>query len=84
MLTWKKIKDFIKNGVPAPENKVIQTEEEWRKLLSDDVFFITTSSVFGSYSGVGKASTTTCLEQQCDDKCVLMRCVDASSSAPRV
>ena len=44
MLTWKNIEDFVKNGVPAPENKVIKTEEEWRKLLSDDVFFITRQS----------------------------------------
>ena len=44
MLTWKKIEDFVKNGVPAPENKVIKTEEEWKKLLSDDVFFITRQS----------------------------------------
>jgi peptide-methionine (R)-S-oxide reductase len=44
MLTWKKIENFVKNGVPAPENKVIKTEEEWRKLLSDDVFFITRQS----------------------------------------
>ena len=44
MLTWKKIEDFVKNGVPAPENKVIKTEKEWRKLLSDDVFFITRQS----------------------------------------
>ena len=44
MLTWKKIEDFVKNGVPPPENKVIKTEEEWRKLLSDDVFFITRQS----------------------------------------
>lgn len=52
MLTWKKIEDYVKNGVPAPENKVIKTEEEWRKLLSDDVFFITrqsgTESAFSS------------------------------------
>ena len=44
MLTWKKIEDFVKNGVPAPENKVIKTEEEWKKLLSDDVFYITRQS----------------------------------------
>ena len=44
MLTWKNIEDFVKNGVPAPENKVIKTEEEWKKLLSDDVFFITRQS----------------------------------------
>ena len=44
MLTWKNIEDFLKNGVPAPENKVIKTEEEWKKLLSDDVFFITRQS----------------------------------------
>ena len=44
MLTWKKIENFVKNGVPAPENKVIKTEEEWRKLLSDDVFLITRQS----------------------------------------
>ena len=44
MLTWKNIEDFVKKGVPAPENKVIKTEEEWRKLLSDDVFFITRQS----------------------------------------
>ena len=37
MITWKNIEDFVKNGVPAPENKVIKTEEEWKKLLSDDV-----------------------------------------------
>lgn len=44
MLTWKKIEDFVKYGVRAPENKVIKTEKEWRKLLSDDVFFITRQS----------------------------------------
>ena len=44
MLTWKNIEDFLKNGVSAPENKVIKTEEEWKKLLSDDVFFITRQS----------------------------------------
>jgi peptide-methionine (R)-S-oxide reductase len=44
MLTWKNIEDFVKNGVSAPENKVIKTEEEWKKLLSDDVFFITRQS----------------------------------------
>ena len=38
MLTWKNIEDFVKNGVSAPENKVIKTEEEWKKLLSDDIF----------------------------------------------
>ena len=44
MLTWKNIEDFVKNGISAPENKVIKTEEEWKKLLSDDVFFITRQS----------------------------------------
>jgi len=44
MLTWKNIEDFVKNGVSAPENKVIKTEEEWKQLLSDDVFFITRQS----------------------------------------
>ena len=44
MLTWKNIEDFVKKGVPAPENKVIKTEEEWKKLLNDDVFFITRQS----------------------------------------
>ena len=44
MLTWKDIEDFVKNGVTAPENKVIKTEEEWKKLLSDDVFYITRQS----------------------------------------
>ena len=44
MLTWKNIEDFVKNGVSAPENKVIKTEEEWKKLLSDDIFFITRQS----------------------------------------
>ena len=44
MLTWKNIEHFVKNGVPAPENKVIKTEEEWKQLLSDDVFFITRQS----------------------------------------
>ena len=40
MLTWKDIENFVKNGVSAPENKVIKTEEEWKKLLSDDVFSV--------------------------------------------
>jgi methionine-R-sulfoxide reductase len=44
MLTWKDIENFVKNGVSAPENKVIKTEEEWKKLLSDDVFYITRQS----------------------------------------
>lgn len=55
--------------------------------VCDDVFFYNDLFCCGSCIPdvcVVKASTMMCLEQQFDDKCVLMRCVDAPSSAPRV
>lgn len=41
MLTWEKIEKFIKCGSPKPDKKVIKTENEWKNLLSEEVFYIT-------------------------------------------
>ena len=41
MLTWKEVLAIAKNGNPTPPRRVDKTEEEWRALLTPDVFFVT-------------------------------------------
>ena len=41
MLTWPNIENFVTNGNPPSPQRVEKTNEEWGKLLSDDVFEVT-------------------------------------------
>ncbi|KTF14771.1 peptide-methionine (R)-S-oxide reductase MsrB [Pseudoalteromonas sp. H105] len=41
MLTWNSIVDFATKGNPAPADKVIKSDEQWRALLSDEAFYVT-------------------------------------------
>ena len=41
MLTWLDILKFASKGNPEPDQRVEKTEEEWRKLLPEDVFYVT-------------------------------------------
>src|SRR5690606_32522142 len=41
MLTWLNILQIIQKGNPEPERKVIKTEEDWKSLLPEDIFYVT-------------------------------------------
>lgn len=41
MLTWKNIINFSVNGNPAPDKRVEKTQEEWKEILSPEVYTIT-------------------------------------------
>lgn len=41
MLTWLDVLKFAAKGLPEPPEKVIKTEEEWKDILPDDVYYIT-------------------------------------------
>jgi hypothetical protein len=41
MITWPDILDLAKNGNPAPDRKVVKTDEEWRKQLRPDEYSVT-------------------------------------------
>jgi methionine-R-sulfoxide reductase len=41
MLTWNDVLRFGKNGNPAPDQKVVKTDEEWRKQLTAEQFLVT-------------------------------------------
>lgn len=41
MLTYKDILDFVKNGNNTPSSRVIKTDEEWKRLLTDEQFRVT-------------------------------------------
>jgi methionine-R-sulfoxide reductase len=41
MLTWPDILSLAKNGNPSPDRKVVKTEEEWLKQLSQDEYHVT-------------------------------------------
>ncbi|MEG1586138.1 MAG: bifunctional methionine sulfoxide reductase B/A protein [Bacteroidales bacterium] len=41
MITWKDILLYVQNGNPEPPRIVEHTKEEWKKLLSPEVFHIT-------------------------------------------
>ena len=41
MLTWQNIENFVTNGNPLAQKRVVKTIEEWRELLPNDVFDVT-------------------------------------------
>lgn len=41
MLKWNDVLQFAEKGNPAPDNKIIKTDMEWRKLLDDETFRVT-------------------------------------------
>ena len=41
MLKWNDILDYARNGSPAPARKIRRTDDEWRRLLSAEVFEVT-------------------------------------------
>ncbi len=41
MLTWKDIVYFAENGNPEPDRRVEKSDEEWRKLLTEEQYRIT-------------------------------------------
>ncbi len=41
MLTWPDVLNLAKNGNPAPDNKVVKTETEWRQQLSAEEYRVT-------------------------------------------
>ena len=41
MLTWKDIEKFVSHNNPPADQRVVNTEEQWRKLLPNDVYEVT-------------------------------------------
>lgn len=41
MLTWKDIENFVINGNPAADLRLVKTAAQWRALLPDDVYDVT-------------------------------------------
>lgn len=41
MLNWNSILQFVKQGNPEPDRKVVKPDEEWRVLLSPEQYYIT-------------------------------------------
>lgn len=41
MLTWQDIENFLINGNPAAEQRVVKTAEQWLSLLPNDVYEVT-------------------------------------------
>jgi methionine-R-sulfoxide reductase len=41
MLKWSNILQFAKEGNPAPDRKVVKTDEQWREQLSAEQFRVT-------------------------------------------
>ena len=41
MLTWQDIENFVVNGNPPAQQRLVKTIEEWRELLPNDVFDVT-------------------------------------------
>lgn len=41
MLNWKKIIEFSKNGNPTPSKRVEKPNTEWKKILSNDQYYVT-------------------------------------------
>lgn len=40
-MTWSDVLRYAKEGSPEPDKKIIRTDEEWRNLLSPEVYHIT-------------------------------------------
>jgi len=41
MIQWSEVLSLAKNGNPAPDRKVVKTDEEWRRQLSPDEYRVT-------------------------------------------
>ena len=41
MLTWKDIENFVTNGNPAADLRLVKTAAQWRALLPDEVYDVT-------------------------------------------
>ena len=41
MLTWPDVLNLAKSGNPAPDRKVVKTDEQWRSQLSPDEYNVT-------------------------------------------
>lgn len=41
MLNWKQVLQYADKGSPAPPRTVVKTDAEWRKLLTDEEFYVT-------------------------------------------
>ena len=41
MLKWNDVINFAKNGNPTPSKKVTKTDEQWRKQLSENEYYVT-------------------------------------------
>ncbi|MCC5925096.1 MAG: peptide-methionine (R)-S-oxide reductase MsrB [Bacteroidetes bacterium] len=41
MITWNTILEFASKENPAPDTRVIKTDEEWRQQLTEEQFYVT-------------------------------------------
>lgn len=41
MLTWQEIEQFVTHGNPPASKRVVKTGQQWRALLSDEVYQVT-------------------------------------------
>ncbi len=41
MLIWKDIEQSVKTGTPAADKRIVKTGEQWKKLLAEDVYWVT-------------------------------------------
>lgn len=41
MLRWDDVVNFARNGNPAPDRKVVRSDDEWRRILSPEAFAVT-------------------------------------------
>lgn len=41
MITWNDVLNFVSKGNPKPDKKIVKTDEEWKKLLTEEQFIIT-------------------------------------------
>lgn len=41
MLTWESIEKLVSNGNLPPEKRIVKTGAQWKKLLTEDVYYVT-------------------------------------------
>ncbi len=41
MITWNTLESYIKNGNPKAPKRIVKTEEEWKKILTEEEFYVT-------------------------------------------
>jgi len=41
MITWNHILEFANKANPAPDQRIIKTEEAWREVLTEEQFYVT-------------------------------------------